>query len=272
MWLHVEPTSRCNASCPGCPRNNLGYGLTDFVVEDLDPQILNETIDKYKIQQIQMCGNLGDPCAAKNIDEQFDVIQNVTRLQIHTNGGLRKASWWSELAKRFAHVEQFDIWFAIDGIGDTHSYYRQGTNYDRVIENAQAFIDAGGNAHWQFIPFAHNEHQIQDAIRLSQKMGFKKFEFIRNARYYPDAYHYRTGEKLDIRPWSQDKKFNRTHKIKDFVETKNCMHLDIPSIFLSSSGIVSPCCYMREQSLEKINIAKEFSDNIFRQVCVRSCG
>ena len=38
MWLHVEPTSRCNAWCPGCPRNKFGYGLTDFVVEDLDPK------------------------------------------------------------------------------------------------------------------------------------------------------------------------------------------------------------------------------------------
>ena len=178
MWLHVEPTSRCNASCPGCPRNNLGYGLTNFIVEDLDPQILNETLDKYKVKQIQMCGNLGDPCAAKNIDEQFDVIKNISRLQIHTNGGLRKPSWWADLAKRFAHVKQFDIWFAIDGIGDTHSYYRQGTNYDRVIENAQAFINAGGSAYWQFIPFAHNESQIEECIKLSQKMKFKKFEFV----------------------------------------------------------------------------------------------
>ena len=40
-------------------------------------------------------------------------------------------------------------------------------------------------------------------------------------------HNYKTGETLDLRPWSQDKKFNRKHKIKNFVETKNCMH---PSI------------------------------------------
>ena len=27
--VHVEPTTKCNASCPGCPRNNNGYGLKD---------------------------------------------------------------------------------------------------------------------------------------------------------------------------------------------------------------------------------------------------
>lgn len=272
MWLHVEPTSRCNAWCPSCPRNNKGYGLTDFVVEDLDPIILQETIDKYKITQVQMCGNLGDPCAAKNIDTLLEVVHNVDRLQIHTNGSLRKPSWWADLAKNYSHIAQFDVWFAIDGIGDTHSFYRQGTDYNRIIENAKAFIDAGGNAHWQFIPFAHNEHQIQDVIRLSQKMKFKKFQFVKNARYYSTSYHYRTGKNLNIRPWSKDNNFNRKHNIKDYVDNKNCMHLDMPSIFLSSSGVVSPCCYMREMPLKEIDIKTEFDNNMFRDICIRNCG
>ena len=30
-------------------RNKFGYGLTDFVVEDLDPEVLQDTIKKYNI-------------------------------------------------------------------------------------------------------------------------------------------------------------------------------------------------------------------------------
>ena len=77
MWLHVEPTSRCNAWCPGCPRNKFGYGLTDFVIEDLDPKVLQNTIEEYNINSVQMCGNLGDPCAAKNIDEAFSMLESM---------------------------------------------------------------------------------------------------------------------------------------------------------------------------------------------------
>ena len=272
MWLHVEPTSRCNAWCPGCARNNFGYGLSKFIIQDLDPNILKTTIKQFNISRIQMCGNLGDPCAAKNLDDQLDVVKDIERLQIHTNGGLRKPRWWAALAKRFNHIKQFDVYFALDGIGDTHSYYRQGTSYDRVIENAQAFIDAGGSAFWQFIPFAHNEHQIEDCIKLSQKMGFKKFEFIRNARYKDKAYNYRTGEELDIKPWSQDKRFNRIYKIAKHVEEKNCMHLSIPSIFLSSTGLVTACCHMFDTPLKDVDIPNEFSNNNYRPVCIRSCG
>jgi len=272
MWLHFEPTTRCNAWCPSCPRNKDGFGLTNFVLEDLNPNRLSEVIEEYNITQAQMCGNLGDPCAAKNIDKQLETLTKLDRLQIHTNGSLRKPEWWAELAKKFSHIQQFDVWFAIDGIGDTHSYYRQGTSYDRIIENAQTFIDAGGSAHWQFIPFAHNEHQITDCIRLSQKMGFKKFEFLRNARYHTNNFHYRTGERLDIMPWSQDKKFNRIHKTKDYVEPKNCMHLDIPSLFLSASGVISPCCYMAGTNIKTVDINAEFSNNVYRPICIKSCG
>ena len=272
MWLHVEPTSRCNAWCPSCVRNKNGYGLADFIIEDLNPLILEQTIQDFNITSVQLCGNYGDPCAAKNIDELLGKLDNVQRLQIHTNGSLRKPEWWAGLVQRFNHLEQFDVWFALDGIGDVHSYYRQGTNYDRIIENAQAFINSGGNAVWQFIPFAHNEHQIKDCMRLSQQLGFKKFEFLRNARYHTSNFHYRTGERLDIKPWSQNTKFNRTSKIKDYVEVKNCMHLDIPSIFLSATGVVSPCCYMCNTDIKSVDINAEFSNNVYRPICIKSCG
>jgi len=272
MWLHVEPTTRCNAWCPSCMRNKNGYGLTDFVLEDLNPATLEQTLLQYNIDSVQLCGNLGDPCAAKNIDLLLDKLDNIQRLQIHTNGSLRKPEWWADLARRFSHLPQFDVWFAIDGIGDVHSYYRQGTDYNRIIENAQAFINAGGHAVWQFIPFKHNEHQIKDCMRLSQQLGFKKFHFVKNARYKQQAFHYSTGLPLDIQPWHADENFNRTHKIKDSVERKNCMHLNIPSIFLSARGLVTPCCYMPTTDLNQVDISKDFSNNTFKDICIARCG
>ena len=67
--------------------------------------------------------------------------------------------------------------------------------------------------------FCSNEHQIQDCIRLSPKMGFKKFEFVKNARYYDKAYHYKTGETLDLRPEPKTKSLTGNIN-KNFVETK----------------------------------------------------
>ena len=50
-----------------------------------------------------------------------------------------------------------------------------------------------------------------DCMRLSQELGFKRFEFVRNARYMSDSLHYKTGKPLDIQPWSQDKEVCLRH-------------------------------------------------------------
>ena len=213
-WLHVEPTTRCNAWCSFCPRNKNGYGLSDFELEDLIPKRLDTIIGKMpKLEIVQFCGTLGDPCASKLINEQLKVVKKYNlNLQLHTNGSLRNKDWWANLAKLFG--DKISVWFAIDGLDDTHKKYRQATDWHKIIENAKSFIEAGGHAVWQFIPFAHNEHQIRDCMRLSTSLGFARFEFIKDARYLDKAYDYQTGETTDISPWSKhNKQWSRKGKI-----------------------------------------------------------
>ena len=189
-WLHAEPSTRCNAWCSSCGRNNSGFGLMDFVIEDLKTERLRQVIDMLpNLLTVQFCGNLGDPCASKTINDQLSVIKDKNlNLQLHTNGSLRTVDWWAELATLFG--DKIEVWFAIDGLEDTHSIYRQATNWHKIIDNATAFIQAGGRAIWQFIPFAHNEHQIKDCMKMATSIGFSRFEFVKNARYKDQHFNY----------------------------------------------------------------------------------
>jgi len=282
-WLHVEPSTRCNAWCSSCPRNNNGYGLTDFVIEDLAPKRLEQVIDQLpNLKTVQFCGNLGDPCASKLIDQQLKIIKNRgLELQICTNGSLRSKDWWYNLAKLFG--DKLTVWFAIDGLEDTHQIYRQATNWNKIIENAKGFIDAGGKAIWQFIPFRHNEHQIKDCMKLSTKLGFLKFELIKDARYMNKTYDYRTGEKTEILPWSKHTDqwsrkggiLNKTtgdHNIKEKVEKKNCMHLVFPSLFLNASGVIAPCCYFGQKPFVEGQIENSIVSGNYIKTCINFCG
>ena len=282
-WLHVEPSTRCNAWCSSCGRNKSGFGLEDFVLEDLDPDRLKEVLNKLpNLTTVQLCGNLGDPCASKLIGQQLKIIkERDLDLQIHTNGSLRSKDWWRSLAKTFG--KKITVWFAIDGLEDTHIIYRQATNWKKIIENAKVFIDAGGYAIWQFIPFAHNEHQIKECMQLSQKLGFAEFSFQKNARYPSKAYNYKSGEPIDIRPWSKhneqwkrkgnilDKKTGETVASK-IVEKKDCMHLALSSLFLSASGVLAPCCYFAQTPFKDGKIERSIDTQKYLRTCLTNCG
>lgn len=277
VWLHVEATSQCNAHCPACPRNNFGFGIkAGLVIQDLSIFNLEAAFDKFKnIKTVQFCGNYGDPIAAKNILEQIDFVieKNVSKIQIHTNGSLKTTLWWKDLAKKLQNVEHF-VEFAIDGLAGIHEIYRQGTSFKKIIDNASAFISAGGIAHWQFIPFNHNQHQIMDCIKLSQTLGFAKFNFVKNARYFDQAYHYQSGKELDIKPWQHDSKMNQlVKKNKNFVFNNNCMHISYPSAFLSAQGHISPCCYFADNIMyNDIDVVSDFDNKLFNKTCLKNCG
>ena len=273
-WLHVEPSTKCNAWCPGCPRNNNGYGLAPHLVEeDLDPERFKTILSSFNnLEVIQLCGNFGDPLASKHVDKIIDLsLQHATKLQIHTNGSLKSKAWWRELGNKLKNVNH-DVWFGIDGLKGVHEIYRQGTSFDKIMENASEFINAGGFATWQFIPYAHNEHQIKDSIRLSQQLGFKKFKLAKVYRKKTDAFNYKTGEPYELVPtkefWNIITKVNEAKP----VEFSDCMHLSIPSIYLNADGTLGRCCYLAKEKFNTLEDLMNKETDLTAKECMSSCG
>jgi organic radical activating enzyme len=275
-WLHVEASSRCNAWCPACPRNNHGFGLAPGIVEqDLTPARFEQIIASLsQVECVQFCGNFGDPIASAYIDDLVTIAkQYVKKIQIHTNGSIRNTAWWQNFAQQLADVEH-DVWFGIDGLKGVHEIYRQGTDFDKIIENAKSFIEAGGSATWQFIPYQHNEHQVIDCLKFSQQLKFKKFKLAKLYRNQVIAKHYKTGEEFDLLPPKSLRKLTNIDDANDSVDPNNCMHLSIPSLYLSASGHLSRCCYMadREKFKDYNDIVSNIINDLNDQICINNCG
>lgn len=186
--IHLEITNNCQASCPMCNRNING-GLENPLIKiqnwSLDDfkKIMNEEV-LSQIANYYFCGNFGDPILNKDLIEMCrysSITAPSVSIDIHTNGAARSKEWWVELSR--ALPKQHSVAFAIDGLEDTHHLYRIGTRYEEVIERANAFINAGGNAEWVFIKFKHNEHQVEEARRRSKDLGFSKFVLKNSSRF-----------------------------------------------------------------------------------------
>lgn len=185
----IEITSYCNAACPQCPRNDRGAGINPHMpLMHLSRSAIDDAFDQSlccRLRQVFFCGSYGDPIMHP---EFLDILRDFRAknpslwLYVHTNGGVHGADYWQEIAAIMAGYGQID--FGIDGLQDTLDIYRRNVNFDRVINNAKAFIDAGGRAQWNFIVFKHNQHQIDLARQMSMDLGFFNFLPRRTGRFF----------------------------------------------------------------------------------------
>lgn len=276
--LHIELTTKCNARCPMCMRNyrgydyNSGYPLCELSLQQfqhiVSPTVLAGLIAPEPMQDsfqptfhgtrgVSFNGNLGDFAAAKDAVEIVKyIVEHGVPVHINTNGSLRTASWWASLA-----LPGVSIGFALDGLADTHSLYRQDTDWHRVIEHARAFIDAGGTAVWRFIPFDHNQHQEQACKDLARSMGFRRFENIYDGRDNGPVFDrfgqfsHHIGKALPDRDppplqhllqnhitW-YDAKTVKHSKDTEHIHIK-CLHKTNRELYIAADGSVYPCCFL----------------------------
>jgi MoaA/NifB/PqqE/SkfB family radical SAM enzyme len=261
--VQIELTTRCNARCPMCMRNyrgfefNAGYPETELSLKDIQ-QILPVEFLKQLTKGVSFNGNLGDFGLARDALKIVDYLCNHgVKMHINTNGSMRTPEWWADLAR-----PGVSIGFALDGLSDTHSLYRQDTNWHSVIANATAFINAGGTAVWRFIPFDHNQHQEQACKKLAQELGFARFENIDEGRNRGPVYS-RTGQFShhlgkpyserdtcpDVKPLLENHLtwFDPTTvKLVNDSQPLNliCQHKRLEEIYIAADGTVWPCCFL----------------------------
>ena len=246
--VHLELTSKCQARCPMCPRRVSGGMLNPLIT--LDEITLFQFKEWFSVDFIKqldslfMCGNLGDPIIAQDCLEIFQYLRQTNpsiRLSMHTNGSARNTSWWESLAEVNVRVT-----FGIDGLEDTHQLYRIGTDFNKIIENARAFINAGGQAEWHFLAFQHNEHQIEDCRQLSKVLRFSKFTTKHTSRFKENKFHVLNdqGKTVNILyPTSISK--THTEKVLSILPSEiQCKAQKYKQIYISANGTVSPCCWL----------------------------
>jgi MoaA/NifB/PqqE/SkfB family radical SAM enzyme len=228
-----------------CARNLQGgmdnpfMSLSEITFEDFKSWFSVDFIKQ--LDKLYMCGNLGDPIIAKDTIEIFSYCREINPdmwLSMNTNGSARTRRFWEQLAELRVVVR-----FGIDGLSDTHSLYRKGTDFDTIIKNATTFIRHGGMAIWDMLIFEHNKDQVDECHELSKELGFSEFVPKNTARFKEDKLDVidRTGKKIyTLYPSDKSKKLIKNEIKPSEIKCK----VKFGSLYVTSNGIVTPCCWL----------------------------
>jgi len=239
--LHLEPTDVCQAACALCARETDKNFKKDRQHHLSMDQILR-VFDKEKIKQLDkmfMCGNYGDPAAGKHtldIFQKFRKINPNIVLGLNTNGGIQTTFWWYELAKILNQPQDYVV-FSIDGLEYTNATYRQNVVWNKLMSNAQSFVDAGGSAHWDMLVYRHNQHEVDACEQLARDLRFSWFRAKVSKRGFTDRLEFPIG-------WQPIET-----KISDSI---NCHALNEKSVYIDAQGNIGPCCWLGARQQEFI--------------------
>jgi len=232
MEITIEVTSNCQAKCPGCIRHKVFNPNTDLVSAppknwNLPLEVHNKLIDdlaeKSKVKYMTYDGSFGDspfhpdflemieysasklkgdvePFGDEKIGQLSPEFNGLHDMTISTNGSYKTPAFWKKLGEILnEHLpNRHHVMFDLDGIDNkTQNMYRISTDFDKIIENAEAFISGGGQAVWKMIPFDFNDELEEQAKILAAKHGFQKFQRNRIQRVEQKAVQIALSEKLN---------------------------------------------------------------------------
>ncbi len=254
--LHIELTDLCNARCPQCIRTDPRTGepqpwLIKTQLYENDFKKIVSPDDIKNINYVNFCGNYGEPLAARDlipITKYLYEHNPKMHIDVATNGSVRSEDWWWDLLK-VIQGKSFKVIFGLDGINqEQHSLYRQNTSFDRILENAEFFIDNGGIADWQYLIFKHNENDVETARQMAKEKGFNHFSPVATERFWSgDTFKYMfkdkeyTLERSSVAPNKKQlmniKNYSHKKEIKCFAKARQEAYIDC-------MGYITPCCYL----------------------------
>jgi hypothetical protein len=127
------------------------------------------------------------------------------------------------------------------------------------MENCKSFFSGGGKGMWKFIVFKHNEHQIEEAKKLSIEMGFEVFNIVASERFeHREEKVVFFKNKNDLMKVEKPTNNYKMDELKgDEYSSINCNTLKRNEIFVDDKGRVMPCCWTMGRIAEHGNLGND---------------
>ena len=116
---------------------------------------------------IMFCGQISDPVRHPKFKQLLDImaLHQDKKFAIATAANQKNIEWYEDAFNR--HGDNVTWTFGLDGLPNTSFLYRIKQNSQLIYDAMLLGAKLGKNVRWQFIVFDHNEHQIEEAKKLT---------------------------------------------------------------------------------------------------------
>lgn len=261
----IDTCNLCNLKCRLCPTGmntiKRPRGMMSF-------DIYKKILDKIKDFTLEVSlHNWGEPLLNPDIYKiiEYTAKNNIgTNLSSNLNGILDKDI--DQIIK--SGLEYLVV--SLDGTTqDVYNKYRINGDFNQTIENIKKITlrkkrlnSKTPYIEWQFLVMKHNEHQIEEARGLADKIG------VNILRFAPLGLPF---ENFNNRDWAKEwmprnSKFWHLNPLKllkqDYIINQKCFYL-YRSITVNPEGSVSPCCVLYNSDYDFGNLLSNNLDEIW---------
>jgi radical SAM protein with 4Fe4S-binding SPASM domain len=245
LSLNFEPTTSCNLRCPECPSGLRSFSRPTGMLEQ---KFFQKTIDELYDKLIYLTFYFqGEPYLNPNF---LDMVKYASQKKIFTFTSTNAHYLNDENAKRTVESGLDKLIISIDGTTqEVYEQYRVGGNLDKVIEGTKNILKWKRQLKiktpyivFQFLVVKPNEHQMDDAKRLTKELGVDEIKF-KTAQ----VYNYENGNELipdNIAYSRYKKKADGTYSIKNKL-LNQCWRMWSGCV-ITWDGLVVPCCFDKD--------------------------
>lgn len=233
MFLHIEPSYRCNLRCPMCTQGNPDllekYGYDEVLNTDDILKILKEG-QANQCPSVSFQGD-NEPFLIKEMPDWFKLAKEhgFLDIMVNTNGTVMT----EKIARKVIASGLTRIRFSLDAISEeTYNKIRIGAKFSKVMENVENFLrirkemqsnlpKIGVN----FVRMTTNEHEIDAFIDYwNDKVDYIVIQEFMTPDVEGDFKHLQGVTKKEVRDFRCNQPWQR--------------------LYVRGNGDVTPCCAM----------------------------
>ena len=237
--LSIEPTNICNLHCPECPTGNgqstVAKGkITTAMVKKLVPQI--QTYTWFTNVYFQ-----GEPLVNA---ETTKIVALLSQAKILSSLSTNAHFLTTEIAQQLVAAKLTKLIVSLDGYDQaTYEKYRQGGNFNKVIEGLKNIQEAKAKAHSHFplveiqcLLFSHTEGHESEIKRIATQYKADLVTF-KTAQFYDT-------KNIDMLPSQKNSRYNyQDNNLTVKSKLRNHCWKMWSSSIVAWNGDVLPCCF-----------------------------